>query len=163
MLMKIVPEKNFGSGMFTEMFRKVLNVVYPCTIVDDFISKGQKEKRIIDNILPLLSNHQMIFNEDMIRNEVDWVNKSPSENLQYSLMYQLTHMTYDKQSISHDDRIDSLAIACQYVSHMVIVNAQDRLDKIKETEMDKFLFENVYGTSKNKTGSRLGSRYLPPR
>ena len=153
---EIVPEKNFGSGMFTELFRKVLIKVYPCTIIDDFLVKGQKEKRIIDNIAPILTNHQLIFNEDKVREEVEWVQKNPSDNLQYSLMYQLTHMTYDKGCIPHDDMIDALAIGCQYISDMVIVSAESRLEDLKEQEMMDWLNDRVYNTSRVQGTAKLG-------
>ena len=146
---EIVPEKNFGAGLFTELFRKTLISVYPCTIIDDFNVKGQKEKRILDNILPLFGNHQIVFNEDKIRDEVEWVQKNPIDNLQYSLLYQLTHMTYDRGSIVHDDRIDALAIACQYISHMVIVSAEGRLKEIQDREIDDWLNNTVYNNKKN--------------
>ena len=163
---EIVPEKNYGSGMFTELFRKILIKVYPCTIIDDFMVKGQKEKRIIDNIAPILTNHQLIFNEDRVRSEVEEVQKNPSDNLQYSLMYQLTHMTYDKDCVPHDDRVDALAIACQYISDMVVVSAEGRLEAIKEQEMLDWLNDKVYsrprrggtcGSSLKACSSRLGA------
>jgi len=159
---EIVPEKNYGGGMFTELFRKMLTKVYPCTIIDDFMVKGQKEKRIIDNIAPILTNHQLIFNEDRVRSEIEWVQKNPADNLQYSLMYQLTHMTYDKGCIPHDDRIDCLAIGCQYISDMVVVNAESRLDAIKEQEMMDWLNDKIYSTARLGGTSRLGgsSRFL---
>ena len=152
---EIVPEKNYGSGMFTELFRKVLIKVYPCTIIDDFMVKGQKEKRIIDNVAPILTNHQLIFNEDRVREEIEWVQKNPSDNLQYSLMYQLTHMTYDKDCIPHDDRIDCLAIGCQYISDMVVVSAEQRLEDIKEQEMLDWLNDKVYSTARVAGNTRL--------
>jgi hypothetical protein len=153
---EIVPEKNYGGGMFTELFRKVLISVYPCTIIEDFNVKGQKEKRILDNILPLLGNHQLVFNEDKVREEVEWVQKSPMDNLQYSLMYQMTHMTYDRGCIPHDDRVDALAIACQYISYMVVVNADKRLQEIKDKELEDWLYSRVY-TKSNTSVNRLGS------
>lgn len=153
---EIVPEKNFGAGLFTELFRKTLVAVYPCTIIDDFNVKGQKEARILDNTIPLFTNHQIIFNEDKVREEVEWVQKNPVENLQYSLMYQITHMTYEKGCVSHDDRIDSLAIACQYVSDMVIVSAESRLKQIQDKEMDEFLLGNVYGDKAKSKVHKLG-------
>lgn len=156
---EIVPEKNFGAGLFTELFRKVLISVYPCTIVDNFNVKGQKEARIINNILPLLGNHQIIFNEDRVREEVEWVQKNPVENLQYSLMYQLTHMTYEKGCVPHDDRVDSLAIACQYISDMVIVSAESRLKELKEKELEDFLLYNVYSKGATTNTHRLGGNY----
>lgn len=141
---EIVPEKNFGSGMFTELFRKMLIQVYNCHIVDDFNVKGQKEARIIDNIAPILTNHQLIFNEEAVQREAEWVQKNPAENLVYSLMYQLTHITYDKGSLVHDDRLDAVAIGLQYVSDMVVVSDEKRLQLIKDKEMEEWLHDKVY-------------------
>ena len=143
---EIVPEKNYGSGMFTELFKKVLNQVYPCFVVDDFNVSGQKEKRIIDNIAPILTNHQLVFNEEAIEREADWIQKNPADNLVYGLMYQLTHITYDKGSLMHDDRLDALAIGLQYVSDMVIVSDTKRLEMIKSKEMDEWLHDKVYSS-----------------
>ncbi len=153
---EIVPEKNYGGGLFTELFRKTLVSVYPCTIIDDFNVKGQKEARILDNTIPLFTNHQIVFNEDKVRAEVEWVQKNPVENLQYSLMYQLTHMTYEKGCVAHDDRVDALAIACQYISHMVIVSAESRLQDIKDKELEDWLYGNVYNKSIVGGSSKLG-------
>ena len=154
---EIVPEKNFGSGMFTELFRKMLIQVYACHIVDDFHVKGQKEARIIDNIAPILTNHQLIFNEDAIQREAEWVQKAPADNLVYSLMYQLTHITYDRGSLTHDDRLDAVAIGLQYVSDMVVVSDVKRLELIQAKEMEEWLHNKVYNTPfKGKRKNILG-------
>jgi len=155
---EIVPEKNFGSGMFTELFRKILTKVYPCTIVEDFNVKGQKEKRIIDNIAPILTNHQLVFNEEAIEREAEWIQKSPADNLVYGLLYQLTHITYDKGSLVHDDRLDALAIGLEYVKDMVVVSDTKRLEMIKEKEMEEWLHNKVYNTPfKGKKANILGN------
>ncbi len=156
---EVVPEKNFGSGMFTELFRKVLSVVYPCYIVDDFNVSGQKEKRIIDNIAPILTNHQLVFNEDAIERESEWIQKNPADNLVYGLMYQLTHITYDKGSLTHDDRLDALAIGLQYISDMVIVSDTKRLELIREKEMDEWLNDKVYNTPLNRGKNNIIGQY----
>jgi hypothetical protein len=154
------------SGMFTELFRKILIKVYPCTIIDDFTVRGQKEVRIIDNIAPLLGNHQLVVSEDKIREETDWVMELPVERLQYSLLYQLTHITYDRQSLIHDDRLDALAIACQYLADYVIVDDNKRLKELEEQEMEDWLYSKVYGTtSSNKVSKynilgKTNSRYF---
>ena len=143
---EVVPEKNFGGGMFAELFRKVLNTIHTCYLVDDFNVKGQKEARIIDNIAPILTNHQLIFNEQAIQKEAEWIQKDPASNLVYGLMYQLTHITYDKGSLVHDDRLDALAIGLQYIADMVVVSDTRRLELLKEKEMDEWLHSKVYNT-----------------
>ena len=143
----IVPEKNFGSGMFTNLFVKTLAMVYPCTVIDDFNVKGQKEVRIIDNIEPLLTNHKLIMNYELIQDDYEEVKKEPT-NIVYSLLYQLTHITRDKGSLVHDDRLDALAIACQYVQDMVLVDTDKTIKALKDAEMEKFLYEKVYSKYK---------------
>jgi len=147
---EIVPEKNFGSGMFTNLFVKTLAMVYPCTVIDDFNVKGQKEVRIIDNIEPLLTNHKLIMNYELIQEDYEEVKREPT-NIVYSLIYQLTHITRDKGSLVHDDRLDALAIACQYIQDMVLVDTDKTIKALKDAEMEKFLYEKVY------------SKYTPKR
>ena len=143
---EIVPEKNWGGGMFTEMFKKVLNTVYPCHVVEDFNVSGQKEMRIINNIEPLLTNHQIIINEDRVRDELRWVDEDPSERLQYSLMYQFSHITHDRQSLVHDDRLDALAIGIQYIKDMVIVDADKVLADMRAKEEQDIIDSMIDGT-----------------
>jgi hypothetical protein len=156
---EIVPEKNFGSGMFTELFRKILVPVHSAYIVDDFNVSGQKEARIIDNVAPILTNHQLIFNEDAVIEEVEWVQKNPAENLVYSLMYQMTHITYERGALEHDDRLDALAIGLQYIADMVIVSDTKRLEMIKEKEMEEWLHNKVYNTPYNPLKPRIIGQY----
>jgi hypothetical protein len=153
---EVVPEKNWGGGMFSELFKKVLNSVYACTLIEDFNVKGQKEVRIINNIEPLLTNHQLIINEDRVREELAWVAEDPAEHLQYSLMYQLSHITHDRQSLVHDDRLDALAIACQYVYDMVIVDADTVLKDIKQAEEDAIIDAMINGSYGTLVMEKLG-------
>lgn len=152
----IVPEKNWGGGMFYNLFTKTLSDIYPCTVEDDFRVQGQKELRIINNIEPLTTNHKLVFNYDLIRKDAEEVQKTPT-NIVYSLMYQFTHITRDKGSLVHDDRIDALAIACQYVKDMVMVDTEKTVQRNKEREMERWLDEKIYGNSRLSRGNSLGS------
>lgn len=149
----IVPEKNFGSGMFTNLFKKILVQVYPCTIVEDFISKGQKEVRIIDNIEPLATNHKLVFDYGLIQRDFDEA-KADMHRVQYSLMYQYTHITRDKGCLPHDDRIDALAIGCQYLNDMVLVDAETMIKSIEQAEIERWLDEKIYGNNSNYSSNK---------
>ena len=72
-------------------------------------------------------------------------------------MYQFTHITRDKGSLVHDDRIDALAIACQYVKDMVLVDTEKTVQLNKEREMQRWLDEKIYGSSRLSKGHTLGN------
>ena len=152
----IVPEKNWGGGMFYNLLAKVLVDIYPCTVVNDFKVQGQKEVRIINNIEPLATNHKLVFNYELIQRDAEAVQKDPT-GIVYSLMYQYTHITRDRGALVHDDRIDALAIACQYVKDMVLVDTEKVVQQNKEREMERWLMEKIYGNSNNSRGRSLGS------
>lgn len=151
----IVPEKNYGGGMFYNLFSKVLVTIYPCTVVDDFNVKGQKEVRIIDNIEPLTTNHKLVIDYELIQRDAEMVMKDPTK-LPYSLMYQYSHLTREKNSLVHDDRIDVVAMACQYVKDMVMVDTDKAIKVQKDKELQDWLYEKIYNKKYNNSSS-LGS------
>ena len=153
----IVPEANWGGGMFYNLLSKVIAAIYPCTIEEDFKVRGQKELRIIENIEPLLTNHKLVIDDTLIRKDAEMVQREPTKVV-YSLIYQLTHLTRDKGSLTHDDRLDALAIACQYVKDMVMVDTDSIIEQAKQREMEKFLQEKIYGNYTHKNPSYI-SRY----
>ena len=52
----------------------------------------------------------------------------------YQWVHQLTHLTVDKQSLQHDDRLDSLAGAVQYWNESLAID-EDRAIKEREAEL----------------------------
>jgi len=151
----IVLEKNFGAGMFTNLFSSVVSKVYPCTI-DEVTSRGQKELRIINSIEPLSSNHKLVINYTLVEKDTEEVLQDPTK-APYSLLYQYTHITRDRNSLPHDDRLDALAIGCEYIKDMVMVDADSLLKSIEEREMEKFLYEKVYGKYTPRNPSFISS------
>ena len=65
-------------------------------------------------------------------------------------------MTYEKGCVPHDDRVDALAIACQYIADMVIVSAESRLQDIKDKEIDEWLNNTIYNKKNRNRGNILG-------
>lgn len=152
----VVPEKNWGGGMFYNLLSKVISKIYPCTIEDNFKVSGQKEVRIIDNIEPLATNHKLVFNYELLTRDVEEATKHP-DRLQYSLMYQYTHITREKGCLPHDDRIDALAIACQYVKDMILIDAEDTIKSLEEAEMERWLYEKIYGSYTPKRANYINN------
>jgi len=152
----IVIEDNFGDGMFNELFKPYLVRQYPVTIDDDFLqgkrNSGQKERRIIDTLEPVLNQHRLVVNKQLIEKDLTNYNGHPGESWQkYQLFYQLTRITRDKGSLLHDDRLEAVAGAVSYW-----VEAMNRdLDKVlvdhKESLLDaelQMFMDNVIGSPK---------------
>lgn len=107
-------EANFGDGMFTALLGPVLHRIYPTT-VEEVKHNVQKERRIIDTLEPVLNQHRLIVDPAVITEDYENYNDHPEERaLQYSLFYQLTHITKEKGALVHDDRLDALAMAVAY-------------------------------------------------
>jgi Autographiviridae terminase large subunit len=108
---KVVVEANFGDGMFTELFRPVLLARCQATI-EDVKVKGRKERRIIDTLEPVLSQHRMVADrEALVRDYRSAVAHDDSAAVAYCGMHQLTRITPDPGCLKHDDRLDALSLA----------------------------------------------------
>lgn len=105
----VVVEANFGDGMLTKLLTPVFNRIYPCGIQEVKHSK-QKELRIIDTLEPLLMQHRLILNKSVITQDYRRYEVNPL----HSLIYQLTRISKERNSLAHDDLLDALAIACHY-------------------------------------------------
>lgn len=107
-------EDNFGDGMFTKLFSPVVRrIAHTCAILEEKVHSN-KERRIIDTLEPVLNQHRLIVSREAVKNEVEWVQKDRANNLQYSLLYQMTRITKAKNSLKHDDRLDALAGVVKY-------------------------------------------------
>lgn len=135
----VIAEANFGDGMFTKILQPVMQSVYPVTI-EEVKHHRQKEARIIDTIEPVTSGHKLVVNQRLIEEDYNSVLSRPSdEGYRYRLFYQFSHITREKGSLDHDDRLDALSIAIAYwVEHMAR-DTQKAAEKAREKELMKEL------------------------
>lgn len=147
---QILIESNFGDGMFTKLFEAALiKRGYPCTI-EEVSSRGQKELRIIDTCEPIFNQHRLIIDRKVIEKDFeDAKNNSVGSNngFTYSLFWQLTHISKDRGSLRHDDRIEALSGCLTYFVSIMNAN-QERLmemayDRDRQAELDIFLAEGA--------------------
>jgi len=111
---EILVESNFGDGMFTALLQPVLSKIHKVTITE-VRHNIQKERRILDVLEPVMNRHKLVVDERVVRQDYDSTKHLPSDKaLKYQLFYQMTRLTRDKGSLAHDDRLDVLAMACQY-------------------------------------------------
>ena len=121
---QILVESNLGLGMFSELLKRYLGTIYPCS-VEEVRHTKQKELRIIETLEPVLNQHRLMVDTDVILNDLASTETYPSEvRSQYQLFFQLTRITKEKNSLRHDDRLDSLAMAVQYFTESMAVTEQ---------------------------------------
>lgn len=147
-------ESNFGDGMFLKLLTPVMQAIYPCTL-EEIRSSKQKELRIIDTLEPVLQQHLLVIDESLIREDARNYNGHAIEKAhQYQLLWQMTHITKDRGSLNHDDRLDALAGAVAYWTEQLGLDHEEAARRHREAllqaELDK-LVEEVTGEAPNDT------------
>ena len=143
----VLIEANFGDGMFTELLKPYLVKTHPVT-TEEVKHSIQKEKRIVDTLEPVMNQHRLIVDMNLIEHDYKSCQHYPSDKAtRYMLFYQLTRITRDRGAIAHDDRLDALAIAVNYWVEQMAADVdgqmKERRDQLLQDELDKFI-SNAY-------------------
>ena len=85
----------------------------------------------------------------------------PEQALRYQLMYQLTRITKDRGALTNDDRLDALAMTCQYWVDAMAQDVEQRMGarqkELMVLELDRLReqasmgFAIITGHQKEKT------------
>jgi len=133
---KTIYESNYGDGMFGSIIRPFFDKEYPCTVEEVRVS-GQKEPRIIDILEPVLTQHRLIVDHRVIEEDLRVPDSKEGEfTTNFSLMYQLSHITRDRGSLIHEDRLDALATAVNYFNEQLRRDADKAIDQRREELLD---------------------------
>lgn len=150
---EIVIESNFGDGMFMELLKKHTNTLYPVA-VEERRAVGQKERRIIDVLEPVMMQHRLIVDPRVIESDY----QTSEGDIKYSCFYQMTRLTADRGSLAHDDRLDALAGAVGYwveqMSRSGAVEAEKHKVDLLEKELESFV-QGILGIGSQKASSWL--------
>ena len=139
---KLLIETNFGDGIVSELFKKHMVQTKQGIDIEEVRANVRKEDRIIDSLEPILNQHRLIID----RNVIEWDFKSnpdrpPEERLLYMLFYQMSRMCREKGAIRHDDRIDCLAQGVQYYTDAMGISALEAIKDRKRNEWNSMLEE----------------------
>ena len=134
--------------MFTKMITPFFMRTHKVTI-EEIRHSQQKEKRIVDTLEPVLNQHRLIINQDVIDRDYASTQHLPPESaLRYQLFYQMSRITRERGSLAHDDRLDVLSMAVGYwveqMSKDVDMAMQDRKTHLMRQELDRFM-QNAVG------------------
>lgn len=160
---KIVIEQNFGYGAFKHAFLKVLRGKYECAVEDDYVT-GQKERRIIDTLEPVISRGALVFNASMVEADQSSLMRYPLERrLSYSLFNQINRISYDRDCLGHDDRIDALEGAVRYWCQYIAIDQEKAVERLRQQELKAWLKDPMgkdrYGASPTGRGGGVTNRF----
>jgi len=131
---EVYVEKNYGHGAHMAILRPLFETMHPCTLEDDY-SSGQKEARIIDTLEPLISSHRLIVNQELLDKDLESTKQYPAEQRKtYQLFAQMSNVTYDKNCLKHDDRIEALSSACRMLVEGIDYDYSSKLDAERQRE-----------------------------
>jgi hypothetical protein len=128
--------------MFGKLLEPVVARSTPCKIAGERVT-GMKEERIVRHLRPVLRQHRIVIDEDVIKEDL----KDP---LVHQGLYQLTHMSAMRGALKHDDKVDVLSNAMGYWAEFLNADAKKAEDERRRKEEARFealLFSNTVGTS----------------
>ncbi len=139
----VLVESNYGDGMFNKLLQPVINRVYPCR-VEEIHHTGQKEKRIIDSLEPVMNQHRLIIDRKVIQLDFQTAQEHYGDRATgYQTFYQMSRITKDRGSLVHDDRLEALAMGVNYwveaMSRDSHKAAQEHRDKLFDDDLQKFM------------------------
>lgn len=138
--------------MFTTLLSPVTRRIYPVTL-EEVRHNTQKERRIIDTLEPVMNQHRLIVDKKVIREDSESIKIYPLEKQQqYSLFYQMTRLTKDRNSLAHDDRLDVLSIAVADCLDMLAVDADEEVRLRQEAEEEAY-WNEFFGEEVQDEGS----------
>lgn len=131
---EIVVEGNFGDGMFSQLFKPVLNDIHPCSVTE-VKNYAQKEARIIDTLEPVMMRHKLIIHKQVIIDDYQVYENAPA----YSLIYQMTRLSRDRGALAHDDRLDALCMAVAYWLEVMDRDEEIGMQEQIEAKLEQWL------------------------
>ena len=110
-------EKNFGYDAWPNALTAACaDKDWPMSI-ETVWATGQKEKRIIDSLEPVIGSHKLIINTSCLAEDVALANKYPTElRSLYQWLFQMKFITRDRGALIHEDRLEALS---QGVTHLM--------------------------------------------
>ncbi len=158
---KVLCEDTFGDGMFRQLLEPIMRRRHPCEI-EGYKRFTQKEVRILDILQPALAQHRVVMDMAVVRADL-----AQPDNAKRGL-YQLTHLTRQRGSLKHDDRIEVLAEGVRAWAEVLNADALDAeaaYRRKQDAEWDKQFFGSTFvGKALEKPKeARRGSGRPPPQ
>lgn len=158
----IVMEANMGHGTASMV---LLNIIAKRKLthigVRDIYAKGQKERRIIDTLGPVFRRHKFVLHERAIEMDTEYLSQySRDKRNLYSLLFQLSGITYDRGSLAKDDRADAVAHLVNELKGYLSADEEKEAEKLHNKRAQEFLSNPMgYAQERRKPVRGTRSRY----
>jgi hypothetical protein len=176
-------EEDFGGGMFAQLLRPHLKAAWEAKdaqqprlpgdtrtateIVSEIAKKQQKELRIISALETAFNNHRIVMAKEVLQDDYRVTQGRDGTDLRdrYSLMYQITRITREKGCLTHDDRVEGLAmLVSMYVEQMGLMPAhqaevaeRSRIEEsIKQFDLEERLIAGIKAIGRRLRGGLRG-------
>lgn len=168
-------EEDFGQGMFAQLLTPILREAWKeanksrpksehggTVIESERATKVQKELRILEILEPIFQSHRLVIAKEVLEEDVAQTMRREGTELRdrYSLMYQITRLARERDCLTHDDRVESLAGAVGMVLDQLGLHpgeeAEKRRDRDLEEELERFdrEFDDLQGVSAMRSAGR---------
>lgn len=155
----IVMEANMGHGTASMVLLNILAKRKLTHIgVRDIYAKGQKERRIIDTLGPVFRRHKFVLHERAIEMDTEHLAQySRDKRNLYSLLFQLSGITYDRGSLAKDDRADAVAHLVNELKGYLSADEEKEAEKLQNKRAQEFL-SNPMGYAQERRKPVRGTR-----
>jgi hypothetical protein len=151
-------EKNMGYGAFREVFLPVMRKLHECAVEDDYVT-GQKERRIIATLEPVINAGRLIVHDAVVQRDADDCSRyAPAQRLTYSLFHQMAKITKDSGSLVHDDRLDALEGAVRFWQRLLAQDQSRAVEAQRARELKELLADPL-GHKRYDPPTRRGSLF----
>lgn len=157
----VLPERNFGGGMFGQLLRPILRKYAPNASIPPveelpFHTK-QKELRIIESCEAPMNMHRVVLNAAIIASDkIVPADVGHEKAMEYQFLHQLTRLTKDRGCLPHDDRLDAFAMACAFAMDAMGIDPEaaqeEREEAEREEAMERYMREGILGSERPQVG-----------
>lgn len=144
----VLVEKNMGAGAVTKLLTNYFNGIDPNTGkrrvqgvgIDERWSSGQKEKRIIDTLRPIIQRHRFVVHRTALDMDLEMLKQYPMDKRNVrSFFHQMHNITSDKGSLEKDDRLDAVEMLVRELVGFLVLDEDLAERKRVEAEASDFI------------------------
>ena len=150
----VVVETNMGHGLFETLLQAELakRGLSHIQVPKGEYSTGQKERRIIDSLVGPMQRHRVIVHQQVFKSNIECSKEySIEKRKQYSLWYQIANITTDRDSLEHDDRLESVAGLVRQFAGELAKDEHKAAEQRAKAELQQWLADPMgYGKETGK-------------